>query len=148
MRTLELLTSETENEEILSSWQALFGLVAKEVKLKFIQGQVLDVIQELLKLNTPFPKRKLGNELVVDICLAHGNVAFREESRLLTFVLAMFQDVNWKIKEIGVKFFSRFLRHCQPDFLKVCYSELVDMTTDADILIRIEAIDALSTISD
>lgn len=50
---------------------------------------------------------------------------------------------------VGVRFFRDFLKHCQRDLLDdYFYSELVDLTTDADILTRIEAIDALTTISD
>ena len=48
-----------------------------------------------------------------------------------------------------MRFFRDFLKHCQRDLLDdYFYSELVDLTTDADILTRIEAIDALTTISD
>jgi hypothetical protein len=113
------------------------------------------MFMDMPSLKNPLPKRKKGNRLLMSFAKQLGETGFDKEPGLLKLVLAICHDNNYKIRLDGVLFFKDYLLQKEdqkemetivshPRFKNVYISELLELLTDEEAYVRIEALEILT----
>lgn len=148
--TVEIVNNEhNENDQLKESWIAVFDSLVSQIDFDYVKLVALKVIQEMTERKSSFGQRKLGIKLLTSLINQCGEAAMDDEILILKMLMSICRDSNYKIRMDAAIFMKEYLAANSEKLLKstrllqTYVPELIEMCTDEQTCIRIEAIEAL-----
>jgi hypothetical protein len=151
--TVDIVNNEfNDNEQLKECWVEVFDSLVDRTDFDYVKLVAVKVIQQMTDRKSAFSQRKLGIRLLGCLIKRCGEAAMDEDPLIRKILMQLCRDSNYKIKMEAAIILKEYLSGNCPALptsarLQQTYiPELVDMCSDEQTCIRIEVIEALSSV--
>ena len=151
--TVDIVNNEfNDNEQLKESWVEVFDSLVARTDFDYVKLVAVKVIQQMTDRKSAFSQRKLGTRLLGCLIKRCGEAAMDEDPLIRKIWMQLCRDSNYKIKLEAAIILKEYLSgNClalltSARLQQTYIPELVDMCSDEQTCIRIEVIEALSSV--